>query len=157
MRIFPHYHFKNPFKRGCIAFIDLLGVLCLFPIRSGKRDSKSLQEIKKILLVRIDHLGDVLLILPAIREIQSKFKNAHIDLLTTPEACLLLKNRVSFNLIPFHQNWFNSGSSLFQKVKEAAQLRKTFVDQKYDVAVDFRGDFRTILLLWLSKIKRRLG
>ncbi len=70
----------------------------------------------KILIVRIGRLGDIVMILPAIAEIQRQYPNADIYALTSQDGVRLLK---AYGLNPNHIHHYNN-----QFLKRPKQIRK---------------------------------
>lgn len=110
---------------------------------------------KRILVIRLDSLGDGVLSLPAINSLQKQFPKAQIDFLVS---------RPLFDLYPlfffprsnitlFEPNWLTGKSSLRDFFDRAARLRAS----RYDLAIDFRGDIRSILLMSVAGIPQRWG
>ena len=113
---------------------------------------------KKILVIRLDHIGDVLLTTPAIRALRRKWPDSEIDVVVGPWSELILRNNTDVdNLLVYRAPWFD------RKKKRGFGVRSLFGQavklqtKKYDLAVDFRGDFRNILLMFLARIPLRIG
>ena len=117
------------------------------------------QKIERILLVRLDHLGDLLMATPAIAALRKKFPQARIDLLAGKRAeRLFLGNSDIDQIHVFEAPWYDPrrGGEVWpvDVVRTIIQLRK----REYDAAVDMRGDFRVIFLfLWLAGARKRIG
>ncbi len=150
------YSFRNPVKRFLAALFDAAGGVLFFPLKFLAPPLKS-QDIKKILVIRLDHIGDVLMTRPALESLAAKFPAAQIHFLLSEELILLLKGDAGITeFIGFKNHWFQK--------KKASALRPEFFaivkrlqKQKYDLAIDFRGDLRNILLLFLAGIPHRWG
>lgn len=71
-------------RKACYYLFDAIGYILFFPvflISAGKKDAKG--KINKILVIRIDRIGDVLLSTPAIRAVRETFPAAEISLLVS--------------------------------------------------------------------------
>jgi heptosyltransferase-2 len=150
-----HYLFKSPLKRLIINSIDNLGYL-FFPASNIKQ--KAFDDLKNILIIRLDHIGDFILTLPAIYHLKDMKPDIEISILcdsslrTVAQATNLFKNvHISSN------HWFKRSGNFLLKIKAFFALRNELLKFKYDAGVDFRGDFRNILLLSMSQIKIRLA
>jgi ADP-heptose:LPS heptosyltransferase len=118
-------------------------------------DEKSFTP-RKILIVRLAYIGDVILSIPAINSISRHFKDSKVILLTNPEAAKVLeKNDGIDRIISFYPFWFYRGS-LLKKISEYIKIIKILRAEKFDLAIDLRGDIRNIFFtLFLSGSKFR--
>lgn len=102
-------------------------------------------KIKKVLIIKLDHIGDVILATPSITNIKKHFKNAEIDILVNP----LCKDLVSTN--PYIDNVIGYDSLLFKRgegynlFRNASTIFRLF-KERYDVIIDLRGSFGTLIL-----------
>lgn len=114
------------------------------------------QEVKKILVVRLDHIGDLVCTLPVLPILKERFPQATITVLTGAEGEAILKeNPFVDELIVFRSNWFSrrkvlNASEFFEIL---SQLRKA----KFDLGYDLRGDMRNILFMMLAGVRFRVG
>jgi lipopolysaccharide heptosyltransferase II len=113
----------------------------------------------KILLVRLDHIGDLLMATPAIAALRRRFPEARIDLLGGERAKEIFRGNTDINHVhTFEATWYDPrrGKEIWpiDVVSALWKLRR----EKYDVCVDLRGDFRVLFLfLWLTGARRRIG
>lgn len=148
------YAFKSWVKRFLIFCLDLIGAVLFFPIKHCEAPA----AVKKILAVRIDHLGDVLMTRPALQLLRGLYPGVQIHLMTSPEAARLLKDDPCVdNILTFEKNWFTRGGRFFEIIQGAFRMCRELRAQSYDAAIEFRGDFRTILLLALAGLPFRVG
>ncbi|MDD5355580.1 MAG: glycosyltransferase family 9 protein [Candidatus Omnitrophica bacterium] len=135
--------------------IDCLGWVLSFLRMIPKR--KYPENIKNILLVRLDHLGDVLYILPALTALRHKYPNAQITLLAASWGYELVKDNRDINeIIVYDAPWFQRGKKkggILGLMKLVWRLRKN----KYELAIDFKGYLWNILLIWLSGAKYKIS
>lgn len=113
-------------------------------------------EVKNILVVRLDHIGDVICTLPAIGALKERFPQAAMTVLTGVEGRELLKeNPLVGRVIVFRNHWFSRGKRFdpLEYFRVVFQLRAS----KFDLGYDFRGDIRNILLMFLGGVKFRVG
>jgi lipopolysaccharide heptosyltransferase II len=117
-------------------------------------------EIRRILVVRVDLLGDVVLSLPAVRALHRAYPHATIDMLVLPTtASILAAEREDVTrVLPFDPHaWRNPVAILRPKTWRAARvLLRTFREARYDLAVCISGDMGSILTR-LSNARRRIG
>ncbi|MEM4247193.1 MAG: glycosyltransferase family 9 protein [Candidatus Woesearchaeota archaeon] len=124
-----------------IALIDTLGYAVFW-----WRRLKRMPEPKKILCIRIDHIGDVLLTTPAFRALRKRFPNARIDVLIRSFSKGILKGNKNIDrIIEFDALWLG----LYGRRATAEETRKKINElatERYDIVIDFHADPRNILL-----------
>lgn len=145
----------NPKKRRLAGIVDVLAKIILFPLIILKiRDKKiRLNEYspRRILLIRLDHLGDTILFTPAIKKLKEKFPEAEIMVLAASWSESILKSNPNISrLLFFDCPWWirlrgASPSSFLKSAVKYFQLMKEIRKFRPDTAIEFRGDFRQIL------------
>ncbi len=122
--------------------------------------------INKILLIRIDHIGDAAMLTPVPKLIKEKYPGAKITVMIGSWSLDLFKNNPYVDKIICHDApWWTSLRSntetktlLRYAVNDYISLLKNIRKERFDVGIDFRGDLRHIILfLLLSRIKCRLS
>lgn len=117
---------------------------------------------KRILIVKLADLGDLLLAEPALRSLHLAFPDARIDLLTTPRASELAGLIAPWaNVIAIQRDELLSGqlTAAWHSLKQGASL----ATQGYDLAVllhhltTSRGAMRQRLLALISRADRVVG
>ncbi len=113
---------------------------------------------RRILLIQLDHIGDSVLSTGLPRVLQQQFPEATVDVLCSRW------NRPLFQLLPevnqvlvSARNWHARTADAHSIVGEVLRLSQTLAAQQYDVAVDIRGDFPTVVTMWLAGIPTRIG
>ncbi len=140
-----------------IFLFDFVGGL-LFSFQRKSKKVIASDAVNNILLIRIDQIGDIVMTRPAIRALRKKFPDAKIDLLISRVSKPLFDDEPALNeIIPFENNWFVKDVSWSACLKEALSLIQILRMRNYDVAVDFRGDLRSLFLIYFVGIKNRLG
>ncbi|MDP3920188.1 MAG: glycosyltransferase family 9 protein [Candidatus Omnitrophota bacterium] len=154
--VFPRYVFKRWEKRFAAFLFDVLGTVLWWPLRLLGRAPKT--NVRRILIIRIDHLGDVIMTRPAMRLLAAMFPDARLDLLTSHEASELLRTDEAISeVIPFATNWFSRTGSWGAVLSCAHKVCADLRSRRYDLAVDFRGDVRNIILMAAAGIPERWG
>jgi heptosyltransferase-1 len=117
---------------------------------------------ERILVVRLDNIGDVLLSEPAIRALQERFPHADIDVIAGKGGRAILASHPAIRSFiaydaPWHAAW--RGGSVDWRGELPALLRamKEMRRNKYDLAVELRGDFRDIALMSGSGARVKVG
>lgn len=151
------YHYKSFWLRSLAFGFDLFGSAMARLVRIFVKPPP-LQDVKKILVIRLDHIGDVVMTRPAIRTLHKKFPNAEIDLLVDEGVAPLFESAKEIHQVMRAQStWFSRNSNFSQQWRAFWRLARHLAKFGYDLAIDFRGDVRNILLMVLAHIPRRLG
>jgi heptosyltransferase III len=119
-------------------------------------DYPDLKHVKKILVVKLRHLGDVLLTGPVFRALKQAIPQAEVDAFIYKEATPMLEGHPDIdNLIGYDRNWKRGG--FFARIgKEMALLRK-IRKRGYDLVVNLTEGDRGVLAALASKAKIRAG
>ncbi|HAH07066.1 MAG TPA: hypothetical protein DCM05_11205 [Elusimicrobia bacterium] len=103
------------------------------------------QDPKRILVIMLRRIGDVLLTTPALRALRKAFPGALIDFLVEPPSDQLLRGETALsNVLRFDRSFFGTLSWLGRV-------------QGYDWVIDYMGNPRTALLTWASRAPLRAG
>ncbi len=156
MTFLSQYSFKHPAKRFLAALFDFAGGILFFIPRLLKAPL-DFSRVQKILVIRLDSLGDAVMTLPALMALRERFSHAQIDLLLTPGTAPLFAGRPEVHeILTMDCAWFskNRGENSSHDLKKTLERIKS---THYDLGIDFRGDLRNILLLALGGIPQRLG
>ena len=113
------------------------------------------EAIKRILVVRLAYIGDVVMTLPVVAPLKRAFPDAQIDFLTATAAAPFVESHPDLNdVIGFNAPWFHASADK----AETDGLVQRLQDNDYDLGIDFRGDLRNIYhCLWRPRIPRRLS
>jgi ADP-heptose:LPS heptosyltransferase len=97
-------------------------------------------EIRKILVVKLDHIGDCIIAFPAVRRLQRHFPNARITVLTSRASKSVWTMEPSVTeTIEF--DFFHARSALGEiglSAEDWARLRERLVPERFDLAIDLR-------------------
>lgn len=154
------YVYKRLSKRLLAAVLDALGRLLTAPGRwaGPPWTAPARGSVKKILLLRVDQIGDVMMTLPAVSVLRENFPAARIDMLVSAEAQpLVAQSGLVDRALIFLHNWFHASSGPARMLREAGVLAKIIRANQYDLAIDFRGDVRNILLLKAAGVRHIVG
>jgi ADP-heptose:LPS heptosyltransferase len=114
-------------------------------------------EPRTILVGEFFLLGDLIMALPTLRAIRSRFASSKLTLLGSAYARDLLEREGLFDeIVEFRCPWAyydHSPQNLLRTARAVIYLRR----RRFDLAVDLRGDFRNNLLLYLTGARRRVG
>jgi len=113
-----------------------------------------MKEIRKILIIRNDHIGDFVLSTAVFRELRKKYPKSKIVLITSKINIPLIEKNDNINEIWELEIPQYNLSTILKYIKTSLKIRK----EKFDVGIDLRGSIlNTIFLLWLSGIKNRIS
>lgn len=146
------YVFKKPLVRLLVCFFDMAGSL-FFACTKGQKKTSS---YRRILVLRVDQLGDVVLSLPAITALQNSFPGAQIDVVVAPWAREIVE-ACAHKTYVFGHSYFSAAVSWFQSLAEWLRLTGLLRKNRYDLAIDFRGDLRNAAFLFFAGVRRRIG
>lgn len=121
----------------------------LFPKRSRLLAFANLRSIKRILLVRTDRLGDVILTLPMLAALRKCFPDAYIALLLRRYTGELLVGNPHVNELL----WYDENDELVPFGSMCATLR----ERQFDAAIVVYPRLRLAWLLFRSGIPIRVG
>ncbi len=154
------YAYRSRWMRGAAGLIDALGGTLFRPRERPLR-------IDRVLLMRPDHLGDVVFSLPALRALRERLPEARIDFLIHPSARPLLLSDpdrpLRVNLIDYAAPWLqrpNPRRFAPDGVGHLAGIlrqRSREIGGRYDLAIDLRGDFYLILAARLAGVRHLVG
>lgn len=146
------YLIRGDFSKNKAIFLDLFDKFTGFFIKS--RPVKV--EPKKILIVRNDHIGDIILCNQIFREVKKKFPNSHVTALVSNAAKPIIEKDPNIDeILVFDLFWRKKTISSFL---EYLKFLKKLKQKKFDVGIDVRASLLSIFFfLWLPKIKKRVG
>ncbi|MDP8299345.1 MAG: glycosyltransferase family 9 protein [Candidatus Tantalella remota] len=121
-----------------LEFMALWSVLLLKKFL-GRRTKKP-GEVRKILIIQLNSIGDVLMTTPAIRSLKNSFPGAEIDIVTRPHAVTLLRDNPDINRVlgcsdRFWRSIFTDVRSYGTSLAALRELKKT----RYDICIDLGG------------------
>jgi lipopolysaccharide heptosyltransferase II len=144
----------GPRNRAIVMAIHVVGRIVTLPwLLLPRRRPRALGSGSRILLMRVDGIGDFIMTTALFPALRRAYPDARIDLLCSTLAKGLAELYVrsgdinNLYLLPL------SGRNAGQVWRLVKQLR----DNHYDAAADLRGDFRNVLLAWLADAPLRYG
>ncbi|MDD5116130.1 MAG: lipopolysaccharide heptosyltransferase II [Candidatus Omnitrophica bacterium] len=138
---------------SCVKADEVFGRLKGFlEGRTGGNPLDAAGSFRRILIVRTDRIGDVLLSTPVIKALRQKYPQAYISMLVSPYARDIVEGNpyldevIIYDKDGKHRSWVRS-------LKFAGYLRK----KRFDLAVILHPANRVHILTFLAGIPRRLG
>ena len=121
-----------------------------------ERTSVFQENRKKILLIKLDHMGDLLLAIPAITKLKAKYPLATLDIVVGSWNVALAEEMKLFDRI-HTLDFFKKKSSEPASVSEA-HISKLIADlPDYDLAIDLRRQSDSRFFLTRTKSKTKIG
>lgn len=121
------------------AVVNLLGLVR----GSGGRPAR-------VLIVKLDHVGDVVLAIPAIRALRDSNPNAVIDALVAPGSAFVLAGNAAVNRVLVYD------SPRYRRGAGGTAALREVVTERYDIIVELRGDEATLSLPFRCGARRRV-
>ena len=123
------------------------------PPFKGAEWKKGNVPFSRILVVRTDRLGDVLLSTPVARALRQKFPQAYISMLVSPYTKDVLDGNPNIDEIITFDKDAKHAQGLWATLKFVRRLKK----KRFDLAVVLHPTMRMHALVFLAGIPRRLG
>ncbi len=150
------YVLKNRFYIVVVFLFDLIGTVVTVPIRLFKAHRP--KDIENILVIRLDHIGDLLFATPVFRAIKEAYPKVRLDVLISRHNKDIIKNNPFVDeIMTYDAPWFKRKNGRLIKLREFIRLAKVLRREKYDIGIDLRGDLRHIILMSLAGIKYKIG
>ena len=128
-----------------------------FPVKYlHKQKNIPLSEIKRILIIRLDGLGDMVMSTPAFKGIRKIFPDAHITLLTFMGSKELAETIATFDRILYYDAFWMKWDQR-QRLSHLFHIVSQLRSDKYDLSIDLRGDLRNNIFMYLCAARYRLG
>ncbi|MAG08644.1 lipopolysaccharide heptosyltransferase II [Candidatus Woesearchaeota archaeon] len=130
----------NPKFKPFILIADMLGYALIHPILSLKRFNKA--KIKRILVIRIDEIGDVILATPVFRALKEEFPGCKVDVLVKKGTKEVLEHNPNVdNTIICEKDWLRNKLDIAYFLSLAKKLKG-----KYDLMIELHTSPVNILL-----------
>jgi heptosyltransferase-1 len=115
-----------------------------------------------ILIVKLSAIGDVIHTLPSLAALRRCYPQAHISWVVEESASDLLADHPMLDrvLVSRRKSWVRNlreGRDRAAALHEIGGFLRTLRDRPYDLVIDFHGLFKSAVLVFLSRGKRRLG
>lgn len=148
------YRFVKPWLRQLIQWVDMIGY------RWMVSQNQMNGPFQKILVVKLQNLGDTMAMIPVIDTVHSIFPGGVVDVLIRPSTQIVLtdyqlitKNiRHIWTMCPFDPRR-NDPVPRWTWVTTAVKLRR----ERYDCVIDLRGDIRVAVWMQFLRTRMRIG
>lgn len=153
---------KYVYRKKCFValftVLDFIGNV-VFLLARRRSPLRNENWCGKILLIRVDHIGDVISAMVVIDSLRKTFPRAVIDFLV-PSGCadMLSGNKQLNNVLRFDPPWFDRKPfDLMRHIGGWKELKNIIKDGGYDTVIDLRGDFRHILAMFAAGVESRIS
>ena len=113
-------------------------------------------DVKKILIVKLDHIGDVLLATPVITNLRLRYPGAHIAMLVGSWSKSIIESNPYLDEMFCYDAPFFCRNGKPTSFKGAVKLFRRLRTEQFDLLVELRGNFLTLILAALKCSKYRL-
>lgn len=149
------YVFKKPIYRISAAVFDAIGSMFFSPLKLFSKETLSVP--KNILVVRLDHIGDFVCTTPIFKNLKNKFPDSRITVIVNSASKELAYRDPNIDKVitfsPPHlarEGGSGYGEGLRRVIKDVRNIG-------FDLGIDPRGDILSILIMWLGRVKYRVG
>ncbi len=145
-------HIQDPFERRLVSAAD-----AALRIAASFRRPGTLGAIRRVLLLRLERIGDLVMALPAIRDVRALAPDAQIDLVVGSWNATLAGTIPSVDRVEtLDAAWLareGQGLDTRRLLREARGWRS----RQYDLAINFEPDIRSNLILAAAGAARTAG
>jgi len=117
----------------------------------------TLKKIKKILIIKLRAIGDVLLSTIVLENLSAAFPKANIDFLTEEAGAKIVEGNPLLNEVIVLERTKNRNMTWYNQLKYNFQFINQIHRRKYDLVFDFFGNPRSALLTRISGAPIRVG
>jgi heptosyltransferase-3 len=112
--------------------------------------------VEKILIIKLRHIGDVLLSFPVFRALRENFPDAHISVLVNKGTEKVLTGNPFINEIIVFERDIKKMNH-FKKYAEELSFLKCIQKKRFDMTIDLTGGDRAAIISFISGARYRLG
>ncbi len=112
-----------------------------------------MRGIKKILVIKNDKIGDMVLSTNIFRELRKNFPKSNITVIASKSNKPLIEENKNINKIMILDYPPNNYGSFLNYIKTSRVLKK----ENFDVGIDLRGSIFNIAMLHLANVKYKIG
>lgn len=111
---------------------------------------------ERILVVKLDHLGDVLLATPVFSNLRRTYPNTELHALTGAWSRVVLEKHPDVSKVIQYNSPAFCRTGQPTSLKQTFQLYRELRREKYDLMVELRGDWRAVWFAFLRLTPKRL-
>ena len=127
-----------------------------------KKNTSQIENPSSILIIKLSSIGDVVHSLPLLEVLKNNYTDARIDWLVEEAAAPIIKGHKDINrvIVSNRKSWFKrlfKSNGNTDTRKEISQFIRELRQTDYDLIIDIQGLFKSGILAFLSKGKRKIG
>ena len=149
------YAFKKPGYKILMSLFDIIGSILFFPSKLLKKQSPL--NPKKILVIRLDHIGDFVCTTPLFQNLKQRFPDAKITALVNSVSKELAYRDPNIDKVITFSHFYLSRGEESSKFKGLMRVIKDIKNIGFDIGIEPRGDLLSIVIMWLGGVKYRVG
>ena len=142
--------------QNAIEILTLIASAVVQWLFYGKRLPKDFAP-ERILVVKLDHLGDVLLATPVFSNLRRAYPNAELHVLTGEWSRVVLERHPDVNSVIEYNSPAFCRTGQPTPLREAFKLYRQLRRQRYDLMVELRNDWRVVWFAFLRLAPKRLS
>lgn len=150
----------DPKERWLLAGADLGGRLvarAILAAQRGGRREPGAAEVREVLVLRLDRMGDVLMSLPALRALRARLPRARIRLAVGRWSEEVARLAPVDEVLVWNAPWAARAGEPADSLRGLWRRARALRDVDLDLALDLQGDLRAALLMAASGARRRVG
>jgi ADP-heptose:LPS heptosyltransferase len=151
--MFRHLQIYDPRERMLVGLADL----ALSPAAWFQRRGQPPGTVQRVLLMRLERIGDLLMVLEAIRDARAAWPGAEIDLAVGSWNLSIARLIPGITRIEVADAPWLARGGANASVGAIIGRARDWRNRGYDIVVNFEPDIRSNFLAWLTGAPRRYG
>jgi ADP-heptose:LPS heptosyltransferase len=147
-------------ERLALGTLDLPGrVVCgaLRAVGATRPPAIDRSQIRDVLVLRLDRIGDVLMSLQALDDLRAALPRARVRLAVGAWSEPVARRAPVDEVLVWNAPWVGRPSEGTESLSALIAKARSLARGRIDLAFDLQGDVRASLLLWLSAARIRVG
>jgi heptosyltransferase-2 len=113
--------------------------------------------VRRILVVRLDHIGDFVCTSPVFRNLKKEFPQAEITAVVNSASKEMAYKDPAIDKVITYSPFYLARGEKASRFKGLLRVIKDVRNIGFDLGLDPRGDLVSILVMWLGGVKYRVG
>jgi ADP-heptose:LPS heptosyltransferase len=151
---------QDPAERLLLGALDLPGRLAVGLRRWSSRPPPrrvDRSEIREVLVLRLDRIGDVIMSLPALYELRRALPAARIRIAVGRWSEAIVRPAPVDEVLVWSAPWAGRADEGAESLPALVRRARALRGSRLDLALDLQGDVRASLLMWLAGARIRGG
>jgi ADP-heptose:LPS heptosyltransferase len=151
----------DPVERWLLRAVDLGGRLAFASRRAARSTARDATapsvEVREVLVLRLDRIGDVLMSLPALADLRAALPRARIRLAVGRWSETVARSAPVDEVLVWSVPWAARRGEERDSVRALWRWARALRAAGIDLALDLQGDLRAAFLMALTGARRRVG